>query len=228
MPDPKKMLGAFFGNLIQGIGKKRYQDYLKSEQERLGEKQVNQKRADELISTSLQKALDPNTPYMERIQWMKLYQGHTGVKLPTPNPVGAPETQQQKKPGDLYDFFETADIGQQQDFLQRSAERQKTLQAADANKALAEQRRRPDSGGGGTGKADLGPDKLKLDQLKTQFNQLNAQYDDLAKLIPRDIYGNPTVEADDPRVKELQRIDQERNRAYNEIYGGSKKTIQGF
>lgn len=243
MPDPKKMLGSFFGNLIQGIGKKRYQDFMTKEQERLGEKANRQDQTNQLVSTALEKFLDPDTPYLERIEWGKLYKGYTGSSLPTPDPTGAPELQESKPPGgegggptDLYDFFETADIGQQQDFLQKSAERAKTLAGAEAytaqagaSEALAESRRADTAATKkGGGKVDTGAEKLKLDQLKTQFNQLNTQYDDLAKLIPRDIYGNPTIDAKDPRIKELQRIDAERNKVYNSMYGGEKKPIPGL
>jgi hypothetical protein len=254
MPDPKKMLGAFFGNLIQGIGKKRYQDFLQAEQERIGEKAHNQEQRTKVLDAALNKFLDPNTPYMERIKWGKFYQdqmglgptagpegagtGDFGYALPTPSPIGAPELQKQPAPGggpvDLYDFLETASPEQQQDFLQKSAERQKTLAETGAAKALAGQRAgleskyRAEAGEVGKPGGGTGAEKLELDKLKTQFNQLNTQYDDLAKLIPRDIYGNPTIDAEDPRIKELQRIDQERNRVYQKIYGGEKKTIPGF
>ena len=256
MPDGKKMLGAFFGNLITGIGKKRYQDFVTSEQERLGEKKINQERQSKVLDAALEKFLDPNTPYMERVKWGQFYQQQTGLgptagpegagtgdfgyALPTPSPdtgqgpVAAPGGQgqaQAQAPVDVYDFLETATPGQQQDFLQASAERQKTLAGADAATALAEDRRasaEKTKKGEPVPKVDTAAGRLELDKLKTQFNQLNSQYDDLAKLIPKDLYGNYTVDDKDPRVQALQRIDVERNKVYQKMYGGEKKIIQGF
>ena len=244
MPDPKKMLGSFFGNLIQGIGKKKYQDFIMSEKERLGEKGVNQDRADQLISTSLEKALDPTVPYMERIQWMKLYKGHTGVDLPTPTatpgseigipPGEAAKTQaknQEQQPAELFDFFETATPTQQQDFLQKSAARKGTLADAEASKALAEKRRKetaevgkPKPGGAPSTAAE----KLKLDELKAQFSQLNTEYDDLFKMLPKDEEGNLAIDPNDPWVIRLNDIDKERKRVYGEIYTPEKAFFDKF
>jgi len=237
MPDPKKLLGSFFGNLIQGIGKKKYQDFMRAEQDRLGEKQIKAQQQSQYMDTALENSLNTDLPWSERVQWMDIYKKGTGNELPTIWPSGGgTQTQtpgiQAQQPTGVYDIFDTGTVGQRQDFLQGAAERQKTLAGADAQKALAESRRADATatakGKTGDGKVDTAAEKLKLDQLKTQFNQLNAQYDDLAKLIPRDIYGNPTVDAKDPRLQSLQDIDRERNRVYQKMYGGEKKTIPGF
>jgi len=254
MPDPKKLLGSFFGNLITGIGKKKYQDFIASEEERINTKAANRERQDKLLDSALEKFLDPDTPYMERVKWGQFYQQMTGLgptagpegagtgdfgyALPTPAPVGpggvTPTPGQQTQPQaeqstDVYDFLGQATVGEQQDFLQKSAERQKTLAGAEAQTALAESRR-ADAAATAKGKptSTTGGDKLELDKLKLQFNQLNAQYDDLAKLIPKDIYGNFSVDQNDPRVQQLQALDTERNRVYNKMYGGDKKLIPGF
>ena len=169
-------LATLFSNFIQGAGRQRLKSYLENQRNQAG---VDQNE----MGMAMAKINDPNTPFLEKVQWQDRYKKLSGRYLPMNMEEAAPVpglSQPPAGPEGVSTFLENATPAEQQDFLKKSAERQKILQSVEASKALTEERKtkqeltRKQIGEVGKAKptATSKPKDQRLAILKEQFDSL--------------------------------------------------------
>ena len=135
-------LAALFSGFIQAAGRQRLQSYLADQDKRRG---IEERE----IDLAIEKINDPNTPALEKMQHNQNYKRITGHNLPMDMEALSPvpgQREQTAEPADLNYFLRTGSTPDIENYMKKSAERQKILQDVETSKSLEKER---------TAKADL-------------------------------------------------------------------------
>lgn len=223
----KEGVATLFSGFIQAAGKQRLQSYLMN--------QRNQAELDREERNVLREKIDnPETPALVKMSAQERYKGSTGKYWPMDMEALAPvpgQREQTAEPADLNYFLKTGSTADIENYMKKSAERQKILQQtetskaqAGASKALTEER---------TAKADLTrkqigqvgktkpttpkePKDQRLAILKEQFDTITKRrqsetMDALDKIIDPKKYKEYTAQLDDIQTQTAELL-QEQNK----------------
>lgn len=214
MPVNKKAVGALFGRFIEGLA-------VGAAEKHIGEQELIQQRKQQAINTALNKATDPNTHPQEAYQYRRMYKQLTGYDLPANRSY---QEQQEMQPGPeeftdpMFDYL---------DKVGKAADIEKTAAQADAQRALASQRRKKDTYAGDPDE-DL---KLRLRFLADESDNLRRQ---LTNMVQKNPITGELVYVDRERYDEirgqLDKINREYSRLYIEAYPDTQRraTLPGW
>jgi len=213
-------LAALFSGFIQAAGKQRLQSYLADQDKRRG---IEERE----IDLAIEKINDPNTPALEKMQHNQNYKRITGHNLPMDMEALSPvpgQREQTAEPADLNYFLKTGSTPDIENYMKKSAERQKILQDVETSKSLEKER---------TAKADLTrkqigqvgktkpttpkePKDQRLAILKEQFDTITKRrqsetMDALDKIIDPKKYKEYTAQLDDIQTQTAELL-QEQNK----------------
>ena len=213
-------LAALFSGFIQAAGRQRLQSYLMNQRNQAG---VDQNE----MGMAMEKINDPNTPFLEKVQWQDRYKKLSGRYLPMDMEALAPvpgQREQTAEPADLNYFLKTGSTPDIENYMKKSAERQKILQDVETSKSLEKER---------TAKADLTrkqigqvgktkpttpkePKDQRLAILKEQFDTITKRrqsetMDALDKIIDPKKYKEYTAQLDDIQTQTAELL-QEQNK----------------
>jgi len=213
-------LAALFSGFIQAAGRQRLQSYLADQDKRRG---IEERE----IDLAIEKINDPNTPALEKMQHNQNYKRITGHNLPMDMEALSPvpgQREQTAEPADLNYFLKTGSTPDIENYMKKSAERQKILQDVETSKSLEKER---------TAKADLTrkqigqvgktkpttpkePKDQRLAILKEQFDTITKRrqsetMDALDKIIDPKKYKEYTAQLDDIQTQTAELL-QEQNK----------------
>jgi len=226
-------LATLFSGFLQGAGRQRLQSYLADQDKRRG---IEERE----IDLAIEKINDPNTPALEKMQHNQNYKRITGHNLPMDMEALAPvpgQREQTAEPADLNYFLRTGSTPDIEDYLKKSAERQKILQEVETSKSLEKER---------TAKADLTkkqigevgkakpttpaqPKDQRLAILKEQFDTITKRrqsetMDALDKITDPKKYKEYTAQLDDIQTQTAELLKEQNPNIKIPIVGwGTKK-----